>query len=61
MRCQHCEAEFQAKTVRRRFCTEKCRKASWQAERDRDLALVVDSMTRDLERLRRLQRGKSQP
>ncbi len=33
MRCQHCDAIFEAKTVRRQFCSAKCRKAAWQRKR----------------------------
>ncbi len=34
MRCQHCDAIFEAKTVRRQFCSAKCRKAAWQRKRE---------------------------
>lgn len=57
-RCDHCHAEFQAKTVRRRFCNEKCRKAAWQATRDRDLALALEALDQAALRLRKRQRAK---
>ncbi len=34
MRCQHCDANFEAKTVRRQFCSARCRKAAWQRKRE---------------------------
>ena len=34
MRCDYCEADFDAKTTRRRFCSAKCRKAAWQRKRE---------------------------
>jgi hypothetical protein len=33
MRCSHCGAELEAKTIRRRFCSAKCRAAAWQRKR----------------------------
>jgi len=33
MRCV-CGQEFEAKTVRRQFCSDKCRKAHWQRKRE---------------------------
>jgi hypothetical protein len=57
MRCAHCEAEFTPKNVRGRFCSAKCRAASWQANRKGALALVEDQLTRVLARLQTL-RGR---
>jgi hypothetical protein len=48
MRCEHCEADFNPKTVRGRFCSAKCRKAAWQAHRQADIAQLEDSLTRAL-------------
>ncbi len=31
--CEHCQAEFPQETVRRRFCSDRCRFAAWQAKR----------------------------
>ncbi len=33
MRCAHCDQEFARKTARRRFCSDRCRVAAWQAMR----------------------------
>jgi ribosomal protein L24E len=54
MRCQHCEAEFDAKTSRRLFCSAKCRKLAWQRRRGDDLAVVEEQLTRALTRVRAL-------
>ncbi len=58
MRCQHCEAECQAKTTRRKFCGDPCRKAFWQAERDHEVIRAVEALERATDRLRRMQRGR---
>ncbi len=34
MHCTHCDANFEPKTVRRRFCSDKCRSAAWQRGRE---------------------------
>ena len=34
LRCAHCEAEFTPKNVRGRFCSSKCRSASWQRKQE---------------------------
>jgi len=31
--CEHCQAEFPQKTSRRRFCSDRCQFAAWQAKR----------------------------
>ena len=38
--CEHCRAEFQRKTIRRRFCSDRCRKAAWQRQRETESAEV---------------------
>ena len=51
MRCEHCEADFQPKNIRGRFCSAKCRKAAWQRKReDREARLRerVKSLAKDL-------------
>lgn len=58
--CEHCQAEIAAKTARRRFCSDKCRKAAWTAGREQDLALIEESMTRALERAQGLRRRRAQ-
>jgi len=30
-RCEHCQAEFEARRKTKRFCDDKCRKAAWRA------------------------------
>ena len=45
VRCGHCGAEIPAKTApRRRFCSDRCRKAAWtaqqQAQADQQRELV---------------------
>ncbi len=50
MRCV-CGQEFEAKTVRRQFCSAKCRKAAWQRKRqDREARLRerVKGLAKDL-------------
>ena len=51
MRCAHCEADFEPKTSRGRFCSAKCRKAAWQRKReDREARLRdrVKMLAKDL-------------
>jgi predicted nucleic acid-binding Zn ribbon protein len=47
MRCV-CGHEFEAKTVRRQFCSDKCRKASRQAKRAHTLARLEENLTHAL-------------
>ncbi len=50
MRCV-CGQEFEAKTVRRQYCSAKCRKAAWQRKRqDREARLRerVKALAKDL-------------
>ncbi len=50
MRCV-CGQEFEAKTVRRQFCSPKCRKAAWQrkwADREARLRERVKGLAKDL-------------
>ncbi len=56
MRCQHCGAEMEAKTSRRRFCGAACRAAAWQRQRGEDLAALEEQLTRALSRVRALRR-----
>ena len=60
MRCGYCGTEFEPKTVRRQFCTAKCRKAAGQRKRQDDLALVEEQLTRALTRMRALRRSKAE-
>ena len=61
MRCAYCEADFDAKTSRRRFCSDKCRSAAWQAHREDELASVTKGLEQVLHRLERLQRQRDNP
>lgn len=47
MHCEHCEADFNPKNIRGRFCSAKCRKAAWQRNR-------VDRESRMRERIKAL-------
>lgn len=50
MRCAHCEGEFTPKNVRGRFCSGKCRAASWQharAEREDRLKGLVRVLAKE--------------
>jgi hypothetical protein len=57
MRCAYCEAEFTPKNVRGRFCSGKCRAAAWQRNRHDELALIEDSLSRALARVRGLRKS----
>ena len=51
MLCAHCGQESPAKTVRRQYCSAKCRAAAWQRRReDRDSRLRerVEALAKDL-------------
>ena len=56
MHCQHGGQEFEAKTVRHRFCSAACQAGAWQASRKQELGLVEESLARTLDRVRRLGR-----
>jgi hypothetical protein len=56
MLCAHCDQEFTAKNIRRRFCSARCRAAAWQANRADALALVEDALTRALTRLQEIRK-----
>jgi predicted nucleic acid-binding Zn ribbon protein len=55
MRCAHCDVEFTAKNSRRRFCSSRCRAASWQRNRQAELAILEAQLTWALTRVRVLQ------
>jgi hypothetical protein len=48
MRCGYCDANFEAKTSRRRFCSDRCRKAAWQANREHALARLEKNLEHGL-------------
>jgi endogenous inhibitor of DNA gyrase (YacG/DUF329 family) len=59
MRCAHCDAEFTPKNIRRRFCSTRCRAASWQRNRHDELATLEEQLTRALMRVRALRGPKA--
>ncbi len=61
MRCQHCDANFDAKTVRRQFCSAKCRKAAWQANREHTLARLEENLTHALAQLQAIRERRTGP
>ncbi len=58
--CAHCQAEFPAKNVRARFCSDECRAAAWQTQPRRELSLALEELGRVTKRLPRL-RTRSWP
>jgi hypothetical protein len=58
MHCRHCDKEFAPKTTFQRFCSAACRQAAWQQDRGQELTRIVDSIARELDALRALQRRK---
>ena len=61
MRCTYCEQEFEAKTVRRRFCSNKCRAAAWQANREHALARLEESLTHAPAQVQTIREGRPRP
>ncbi len=59
MRCAHCEADFTPKTIRRRFCSDRCRKAAWTGAKAEDLVRALEDVDRLRRRLERFQRRRS--
>ena len=59
MRCAHCDQEFTPKNVRRRFCSAKCRAASWQRDRRGKLATLEAQAERFLTEIRDLAKTRS--
>ena len=52
MHCTYCDAVFTPKRTTVKFCSVRCRAAAWQANRDFELALVEENLTRPLVRVR---------
>jgi hypothetical protein len=52
MRCAHCEAEFTPKRTTGKYCSTRCRAAAWQRQRNDELALVEEQLSRALTRVR---------
>ena len=61
MRCAHCDQEFEAKTVRRQFCTAKCRKAAWQRKREYTLARLEENLAHALAQVQTIREGRTRP
>jgi hypothetical protein len=61
MRCQHCDTNFEARTVRRRFCSDKCRKAAWQAKRAHTLARLQENLSHALAQVQAIRERRTRP
>jgi hypothetical protein len=61
MRCEHCDADFQGKTMRRRFCSAKCRKAAWQTNREHTLARLEENLSHALVQVQSIREGRTRP
>jgi hypothetical protein len=61
MRCQHCDGNFEAKTVRRQFCSDKCRAAAWQAKRAHTLARLEENLTYALAQVQAIRERRTRP
>jgi hypothetical protein len=60
MRCW-CGQEFEAKIVRRQFCSDKCRKAAWQANREYTLARLKENLTHALAQVQAIRERRTRP
>ena len=60
VRCAYCDAEFMPKNQRRRFCSDKCRCASWQETRKARLARLEDRLSVALAEVQALRRSHVQ-
>ncbi len=60
MRCA-CGHEFEAKTVRRQFCTDSCRKAAWQRKREDTLARLEENLTLALSQIQAIRERRTRP
>ncbi len=61
MRCEHCEADFTPKNIRGRFCSAKCRKAAWQANREHTLARLEENLTHALAQFQAIRERRTRP
>jgi hypothetical protein len=61
MRCAYCDQNFEPKTVRRRFCSDKCRAAAWQANRQHALARLEENLTHALARVQAIRDQSTRP
>ncbi len=60
MRCV-CGHEFEAKTVRRQFCSDKCRKAAWQRKREHTLAQLEENLSHALAQVQAIRERRTRP
>ncbi len=61
MRCAYCDTEFAPKTTRRRFCSDKCRAAAWQANREHTLARQEENLSHALAQLQAIRERRTRP
>ncbi len=61
MRCAYCDQNFEAKTVRRRFCSNRCRSAAWQASRERNLARLEENLAHALAQVQAIRERRTSP
>ncbi len=60
MRCV-CGHEFEAKTVRRQFCSDKCHKAAWQRKRMDELARLEENLSHALAQVQAIRERRTKP
>ena len=61
MRCEHCDVNFEAKTARRRFCSDRCRKAAWQANWEHTLARLEENLAHGLAQVQAIRERRPRP
>ena len=61
MQCAYCDAEFTPKTARRRFCSDRCRKAAWQRKREYTLARLEENLTHALAQAKAIRERRTRP
>ena len=61
MRCAHCDQEFEAKTSRRRFCSNRCRAAAWQANREHTLVRLEENLMHALAQVQAIRERSTRP
>ena len=61
MQCAHCDTNFEPKTTRRRFCSDKCRSAAWQANRQHTLARLEENLTHALAQVQAIRERRTRP
>jgi hypothetical protein len=61
MRCAYCDQEFEPKTTRRRFCSNRCRAAAWQRKREDALARLEENLTHALAQVQAIRERSTRP